>query len=58
MTTKRLAILVLVLAAGLSGIYALPHVSKQQPVGVNLQLPESIGLWGGYAIPRSRSGRL
>ena len=47
MTTKRLAIFVLVLAAGLSGIYALPHVSKQQPVGVNLQLPESIGFWEG-----------
>ncbi|HEY5892742.1 MAG TPA: EpsI family protein [Chthoniobacterales bacterium] len=47
MTAKRLAILVLVLGIGLSGIYALPHVSKQQPVGINLKLPSSIGVWEG-----------
>ena len=47
MITKRLVILQAVLLVGLSGVFLLPSVSQQQPMGVNLALPDYVGLWVG-----------
>jgi EpsI family protein len=51
MTTKRLFVLLTVLAAGLSVIFALPASPKSQPTGVELALPDYVGLWVGKNEP-------
>jgi EpsI family protein len=50
MTTRRLAILFIVLAAGLSGVFALPKQMGFQPKGVVLELPDSLGEWWGQHV--------
>jgi EpsI family protein len=47
MTIQRLVILQLLLFAGLGSAYFIPNQGKQQPVGVRMELPESIGYWTG-----------
>ncbi|MEI9897528.1 MAG: exosortase-associated EpsI family protein [Chthoniobacter sp.] len=47
MTTKRLAILLAVLLAGLGSIFLLPRQLGFQPVGINLDLPKMVGGWYG-----------
>jgi EpsI family protein len=47
MTTSRLAVLLAVLLAGLSGVFFLPKQLGTQPVGINPVLPEYIGEWWG-----------
>ena len=47
MTTKRLLVLLSVLAAGMSLIFLLPKIPNSQPVGVVLALPPLIGDWYG-----------
>jgi EpsI family protein len=47
MTTSRLAILLAVLLGGLSSVLLLPKQLDFQPVGIELQLPESSGEWDG-----------
>jgi EpsI family protein len=48
MTIKRLVILQLVLFAGLGSAYLVPTQS-QQPMGIIMDLPESIGQWSGVS---------
>jgi EpsI family protein len=48
MTIKRLVILQLVLFAGLGSAYLVPTQS-QQPMGIIMDLPESIGQWWGVS---------
>ena len=50
MTTSRLAILLAVLLGGLSGIFFLPKTTDQ-PTGIRLALPESLGEWWGQDVP-------
>lgn len=47
MTIKRLVVLQLILLVGLGSVYLIPAQSYNQPVGVSMELPESIGLWFG-----------
>jgi EpsI family protein len=47
MITNRLTILLAVLLGGLSTVFLLPKQLFYQPVGVNLTLPESVGVWEG-----------
>jgi len=44
---KRLVILQLILFAGLGSAYLVPTHGKLQPMGVVMELPESIGQWYG-----------
>jgi EpsI family protein len=50
MTTKRLAILLAVLLAGMSSIFLLPKQLGFQPVGIELKLPKMIGGWYGTDV--------
>jgi len=50
MTTSRLAIVFAVLLGGLSSAYFLPEKAGFMPVGINLQLPESLGEWWGNRV--------
>jgi EpsI family protein len=50
MTTKRLAILLAVLLAGLGSIFLLPRQLGFQPVGIVLELPKMIGGWYGTDV--------
>ncbi|HXX43032.1 MAG TPA: EpsI family protein [Chthoniobacterales bacterium] len=47
MTVKRLVFLQLVLLAGLGSAYFVPSHGKLQPIGVIMELPDSIGQWYG-----------
>jgi len=47
MITNRLTILLAVLLGGLSAVFLLPKQLFYQPVGVNLALPDSVGIWEG-----------
>ena len=47
MTTKRLAILLLFLVAGLGMTFALPTAGNSEPVGIKLFLPEFVDSWYG-----------
>jgi EpsI family protein len=47
MTIKRLIFLQLMLFAGLGSAYFVPTHAKTQPMGVSMDLPESIGQWTG-----------
>ena len=47
MTTKRLAILLLVLVGGLGAIFILPRTTLTQPIGIKLELPQFVGKWYG-----------
>jgi EpsI family protein len=48
MTTSRLAILLAVLLAGLSSVFLLPkQATFDQPTGVDLTLPQMVGVWYG-----------
>ena len=47
MTTKRLLVLLLVLAVGLSAVFVLPTVGNAEPVGIKLFLPQYVGQWYG-----------
>ena len=46
MTTSRLAVLLAVLLA-MSAVFLLPKQFQEQPVGVKLALPETLGEWTG-----------
>ncbi|MDB6174710.1 MAG: hypothetical protein JWL59_4021 [Chthoniobacteraceae bacterium] len=54
MTTKRLAVLLALLLAGLSTVFVLPKQLLFQPVGVELRLPESLGEWWGHDLQVSQ----
>ena len=60
MITNRLTILLVVLLGGLSTVFLLPKQLFYQPVGVNLTLPESVGVWEGkdVAISEKEIGTL
>jgi len=47
MTTKRLAILLLVLVGGFGAIFILPRTTLTQPIGIKLELPQFVGKWYG-----------
>lgn len=47
MITKRLALVFVLVAAGLCSAFLVPNRTDFQPVGVNMNLPESIGQWTG-----------
>lgn len=47
MTTNRLAILLAILLGGMSLVFLVPKRTGLQPVGVNLALPEYVGVWYG-----------
>jgi EpsI family protein len=49
MSVGRLAFLQLVLVAGLGSAYFVPTHGKMQPMGVIMDLPDSIGQWYGTA---------
>ena len=53
MTISRLAILLAVLLGGLSCIFLLPKQLGFQPVGIRLELPETLGEWWGHDLPIS-----
>lgn len=50
MTTKRLAILLVVMLAGFSAVFALPQQLGFQPVGIDMNLPEFLGEWWGQDV--------
>jgi EpsI family protein len=50
MITNRLTILLAVLLGGLSTVFLLPKQLFYQPVGVNLALPDSVGVWEGKDV--------
>jgi EpsI family protein len=50
MTTSRLAILLAVLLGGLSTAFMLPKQLGFMPVGINVELPESLGEWWGHPV--------
>jgi EpsI family protein len=54
MTTKRLAVLLALLLGGMSTVFLLPKHLLSQPVGIELQLPESIGEWWGQKLAVSQ----
>jgi EpsI family protein len=47
MRSKRLALIFVVVAAGLCSAFFVPNRTGFQPVGVKMDLPESIGQWTG-----------
>jgi EpsI family protein len=47
MNLRRLALLHVILIAGLSSAFLVPTQSRIQPMGVKMELPESIGQWSG-----------
>ena len=47
MNVRRLALLQVILIAGLSSAFLVPTQSRIQPMGVKMELPESIGQWSG-----------
>ncbi len=47
MTTSRLAILLAVLLGGMGSVFLLPRQLGFQPVGINLELPATVGEWEG-----------
>src|SRR6266478_6966911 len=49
MNVKRLVFLQLVLFAGLGSAYLVPTHEKTQPMGVIMDLPESVGQWSGVS---------
>lgn len=51
MITKRLLILLASLLLGLGAVFLLPSAPKNQPAGVNLALPDYVGLWLGKDEP-------
>ena len=57
MTTKHLALLLVVLAAGMSAVFALPRQLGYQPLGIDLQLPEFLGEWWGKEMEISEKER-
>ena len=52
---KRLVFLQLVLLTGLGSAYFVPNRGKMQPIGVNMELPDSIGQWYGIAQKPSKA---
>ncbi len=50
MTTKRLAILLVVLLGGMGSVAFLPAQLGYQPVGIKLDLPEYLGQWRGKDV--------
>jgi EpsI family protein len=50
MTTSRLAIVFVLLFGGLSSAFFLPKQIGFMPVGINLELPESLGEWWGRGV--------
>ncbi len=58
MTTNRLAILLALLLAGLSGVFLLPKQLHFQPVGIELNLPAQIGDWWGIDTAISEKERV
>ncbi|MES2571181.1 MAG: exosortase C-terminal domain/associated protein EpsI [Verrucomicrobiota bacterium] len=50
MTTKRLAILLMLILGGMSAVFLLPKHLLSQPVGIELALPSSIGEWWGQKL--------
>jgi EpsI family protein len=50
MTTSRLAIVFAVLLASLSSVFLLPKQVGFMPVGINLELPSSLGEWWGNKV--------
>jgi EpsI family protein len=54
MTTSRLAIVFVILLGGLSTVFVLPKQLGFMPVGINLELPESIGEWWGNKVQVSQ----
>ena len=51
MTTNRLVVLLLALAAGLSAVFFLPVSARTEPVGIKLTLPEYVDKWYGVDQP-------
>ena len=47
MTIKRLVVLLLIIAGGLSITFILPTVGNAEPVGIKLFLPDYVGRWYG-----------
>ena len=47
MTTKRLALVLVLVVAGLCSAFLVPNRTDFQPIGVDMNLPESIGQWTG-----------
>jgi EpsI family protein len=60
MKTKRLLLLFVVLAGGLCSAFLVPARTNFQPVGVVMDLPESIGQWTGapQAITQAEKDQL
>ena len=60
MITNRLTILLAILLGGLSTVFLIPKQLFYQPVGVNITLPESVGVWEGkdVAISEKEIGTL
>jgi len=58
MTTKRLAILFVVLLAGMGSIFLLPRQLGFQPVGIDLNLPKMVGGWYGNDITVSEKEKV
>lgn len=50
MTTSRLAIVFAVLLGGLSSVFFLPEKKGFMPVGINRELPASLGEWWGKGM--------
>ena len=57
MTTSRLVVVFAVLLGGLSTVFLLPKQMGFMPVGINLELPESLGEWWGNRIEVSQHER-
>jgi EpsI family protein len=57
MTTRRLAILLAIILAGMSSIFALPQHLDFQPVGIDLDLPKMVGGWYGTDMAVSEKER-
>lgn len=57
MTTKHLAILLVVLLAGLGSVFLLPRQLGFQPVGVEMNLPKMVGGWYGRDMEFSPNER-
>lgn len=47
MTTRRLAILLIFLVTGFGAVFLLPVAAKNQPAGLQPELPQSVGNWYG-----------
>ncbi|MGC3989242.1 MAG: EpsI family protein [Chthoniobacteraceae bacterium] len=57
MITRHLLILQIVLLAGLSSIFLLPHVPDDEPAGIKLSLPDFVGPWYGEDAPVTQAER-